>query len=197
MRPVAQLSRAPHFGGGDEHPSRAPHFGGGDAHPAALVFSLEKEFLFQRRRRATCRAARPAPKQSSLVFRVVVTCNRPIYLCSCVQKKQVSNNQCLSILLLQRLWTSLIVLTQQIVCRHLGSSSCCSSSRLSRLLGNMATGPANGSSGAQPARLQLAELNGRSAPLGSWEVSVFHPRLEKYQYFLLRCRKFCLRFLLS
>ena len=88
MRPVAQLSRAPHFGGGDEHPSRAPHFGGGDEHPAALVFSLEKEFLFQRRRRATCRAARPAPKQSSLVFRVVVTCNRPIYLCSCVQKKQ-------------------------------------------------------------------------------------------------------------
>ena len=46
----------------------------------------------------------------------------------------------------------------------------------------MATGSANASSGAHPARLQLAELNGRSAPLGSWEVSVFHPRLEKYQY---------------
>ena len=37
-------------------------------------------------------------------------------------------------------------------------------------------------SSARSAGLQLAELNRRSAKLGTWNVFVFHPRIEKYLY---------------
>ena len=37
-------------------------------------------------------------------------------------------------------------------------------------------------SAAKPAVLTLKELNARSAPLGSWEVAIFHPNLTRYEY---------------
>ena len=46
----------------------------------------------------------------------------------------------------------------------------------------MAAPTSTSSGGSQPAVLQLAELNQRSASLGSWDVGIFKPRIDEWTY---------------
>ena len=41
---------------------------------------------------------------------------------------------------------------------------------------------ANSSGGSHPAGLQLAELNQRSASLGSWDINMFEPDIHEWTY---------------
>ena len=80
--------------------SGAPFFSlfcGGDTHPTAHVwrwrrasrricFQSGEAVFFQRWRRATCRAARPAPKPSSLVVELALASGWSICLRSCAQE---------------------------------------------------------------------------------------------------------------
>ena len=46
----------------------------------------------------------------------------------------------------------------------------------------MADASKNSGSVTQPARLQLKELNTRSAKIGSWEVACFHPKMDEWSW---------------